>query len=106
MAGYEQSIEQRVNTWKSKTVFEGNCWRYKTKYRPILKWKGRKVTISRLSAHLFLGLDLNNPKQQANHKRDCPHEDCWNPDHLYIGTQRDNVRDSIGLGNHNFQRRK
>ena len=87
-------VNLRVILWKRNTVIEGDCWRYKAQQkRPTTEWKGKRVNLSRISAHIFLGLDLDDPKQQANHKPICKHKDCWNPDHLYVGTQKQNLRD-------------
>lgn len=61
--------------------------------------KNKTYRIHRLSAHLFLGLDLDNPKMQANHK--CKNRRCWNPDHLYVGNQCDNIADSVEAKTHN-----
>lgn len=36
------------------------------------------------------------------HIRECPNKNCWNPNHLYEGTHRDNVLDSVAIGTHNF----
>jgi hypothetical protein len=49
-----------------------------------------RTTAHRLSLHLFKGLDLNS-YDQANHK--CNKKNCVNPEHLYIGTQKDNGED-------------
>jgi hypothetical protein len=61
------------------------------------------VRVNRLSAHLFLGLDLKDKKQQSNHKFECPNRNCWNPEHLYVGNQYQNVRDSMKAGTHSVQ---
>lgn len=58
---------------------------------------GRTSRSNRFSAYIFLGLPLDS-KLQANHKRECTNKNCWNPDHLYTGTQSENRLDSIALG--------
>jgi hypothetical protein len=55
--------------------------------------------VHRLSAHIFLGLDLSS-NLFVLHKTSCPNKNCWNPEHLYIGTQSDNMKDRVELGNH------
>ena len=52
--------------------------------------KGKTIQAHRLSLHLFSNLDLDT-ELQVNHK--CNRKDCVNPEHLYVGTQADNVRD-------------
>ena len=52
---------------------------------------GVRYNTHRLSAFMFLGLDLNNPKEFACHR--CSNRACHNPDHLYVGTNQQNQRD-------------
>src|SRR5437667_5281345 len=54
--------------------------------------------IHRISAHIYLKLDLNDKLQLALHKLNCPNKNCWNPEHLYIGDYVDNMRDAKILG--------
>lgn len=60
--------------------------------------KGKVYQAHRVSAYLWLGLDINNrfmgsrrDRSQVNHK--CQNASCFNPAHLYVGTQRENVMD-------------
>lgn len=50
----------------------------------------------RLSAYVWLGLNLNNHKMQACHKCDTPQ--CISPKHLFVGTQSDNIKDCYKKG--------
>lgn len=59
---------------------------------------GKCYLVHRLSAMIYLSLDITNrlvgsrkDKSQGNHK--CGNTSCFNPDHLYIGTQADNLSD-------------
>jgi len=61
---------------------------------------GRYYTTHRISAFLYLGLDLDNYELQANHKRECNNPICWYHEHLYVGTQAQNMADSAALGTH------
>lgn len=63
----------------------------------VTSFKNKNITIHRLAAHLFLNFDLNS-NLQINHKIGCNNRNCWNPEHLYIGTQEDNIRDAIVTG--------
>ena len=56
---------------------------------------GKGYGVHRISAWLFLDLDLNDRGQLALHKDECPNKNCWNPDHLYVGTGSDNEADWI-----------
>jgi hypothetical protein len=58
--------------------------------------------LSRVSASVYLGLDLNDKINQANHRSDkCNNAECWNPEHLYIGTQQENVQDRVATNTTN-----
>lgn len=78
-----------------------NCWIWNgtlngpNGYGIIRLWKfSPKFYIHRLSAYIHLDYDLES-KLQINHKRECKNRMCWNPDHLYIGTQYENVQDKM-----------
>jgi hypothetical protein len=57
-----------------------------------------KLVISphRAIAYLCLGLNLKDRELKCLHKCDTPA--CWNPLHLFIGTQQDNITDMINKG--------
>jgi hypothetical protein len=61
---------------------------------------GMAIEIHRLSCYIHHDLDLSDDRWRALHKTICPNKSCWNPEHLYIGTQFDNMRDSISAGTH------
>lgn len=53
----------------------------------------QNIEVHRLSAYVYLDLDIDDPKQIACHKTNCLRKDCWNPEHLYIGTKESNMKD-------------
>jgi hypothetical protein len=61
-----------------------------------ISYKLKTYGVHRLSAMIFLGLDLGDKTQQANHK--CKNRNCWNPEHLYVGNQSENMFDAIEAG--------
>lgn len=61
---------------------------------------GKTYQVHRLSAYIFLGFDLNS-NLQINHKLECSNKNCWNPEHIYVGTQIENLYDLIISGKHN-----
>lgn len=58
-------------------------------------FNGKTHATHRVSAYIFLGLGLYS-RLKSLHR--CDMKDCWEPTHLYIGTQKDNVRDAIEKG--------
>lgn len=77
------------------------CWnwigiRHKKGYG-LTKYKGRRMGAHRLAAILWLKLDFNSPLHVL-HK--CDNPPCFNPKHLFLGTNRDNQLDSVAKGRH------
>lgn len=69
-----------------------------------VRFQGRMEYPHRVIMFLLKGFNLDS-ELQINHKRDCTESLCCNPEHLYIGTQRENIQDSIALG-HNKELRR
>lgn len=102
---------------KQKTIYKDTCWLYTggndgRKGYGKIRFLGKKVAVHRVSCHLFHKLDLNDKSLRALHKLECLNKNCWNPEHLYIGTDKDNGRDMIDsgilinrkVGNHEHER--
>lgn len=88
-------------------VTESSCWEWQgciTKnYREHKKtggyglmsaWDGRVMLTHRISWILFRG---NIPKG-VNVLHDCDNRKCCNPDHLFLGSQEDNMKDMAEKG--------
>lgn len=84
----------------------GECWIWTgdaigkpgKKYGIISYNKVKKLT-HRISAMLYLGFDLKSP-DNINHK--CTNTLCFNPEHIYIGSQHDNLKDARKAGTLKF----
>ena len=79
-------------------VVKGDCWKWtackdKDGYG-VGNLNQKKMAAHRVSWRLFRG-DIP-PGQLVLHN--CHVRDCVNPDHLYLGTQRQNVQDQIDVG--------
>ncbi len=98
-----RSNEELLQILEMNTVKEPNgCW----------LWQGGKnsqgygyvqidyiqFAVHRLSAYIHHGLTLIIKEELALHKTECPNKNCWNPDHLYVGTHQENTRDMDSLG--------
>jgi len=76
---------------------ESGCWIWmgavKTHKHPYgwVGYKGKNYNAHRLFYMLHHGIQLTNPKILICHTCDVPQ--CVNPDHLFAGTQKQNVND-------------
>lgn len=72
-------------------IDEDGHWlhRYQKNHRPTIVYKGKKWFISRLMLKLLSS--KFDKSLQANHS--CDNEYCFNPLHLYQGTQKENMKD-------------
>ena len=94
------SIYERLENFK---LIVDKCWRFTGKIESNgygrIDFGGKQIGVHRLSAHLFLGFNLNSDKLVL-HKNECKYKDCWNPEHLYIGSQVDNINDTVKAHKH------
>lgn len=84
------------------TNYINNCWVFGNKDAryPLIKLAGKVYTVHRVSAHIYHGLDIMNEDQQVNHKPECEFSSCWRPEHIYLGTQSENIKDQVIKGTH------
>lgn len=106
---YKQHILELL---MNRTVIDNSisqCYYYRGYITPqgygSLKLPEGKFLIHRLSAWIHLDFDLSS-KLQVNHVMLCVSNSCWNPKHLYIGTQKDNMQDRLLVGHHNNGRKE
>lgn len=90
------SLRERLMHYTSKD--ENGCWIWQgainTQGYGHMSYKGRLGLASRWSYEVFV--QEIPPKMNVLHKCDVPK--CINPNHLFLGSQLDNVRDAIAKG--------
>jgi len=82
---------------KRRLDSDTGCWLWQGRRD---RWGYGRITVShrrwsvhRLAAHLYLGLD---PESHLHVLHRCHTPPCFRPDHLYLGTNADNIRDRVG----------
>ena len=90
----------KIPLWKrllKNTKFDNGHWLWQGYKMPSghgqIRINYKMILLHRLSAHIYHGMDLLDMKVQANHKNICRESSCWNPEHIYVGTQKQNVED-------------
>lgn len=84
-------LEDRLNI--NKVIYPNGCWGWNGSVaglRGQIRINDKNYLVPRVVLHIYKGLDLDG-NLQANHL--CENANCWNPDHLYIGTQQQNIQD-------------
>ena len=73
------------------------CWTASTTQHGYgrISWRGVVRRVHRVVASLVYGIDLDGEDRVCHH---CDTPSCFRPDHLFIGTQADNVADMVRKG--------
>ena len=108
LSSYDRSTVLRLqNNSLSSTLFLYNgvpCQRFlgadRRGYGQIW-YVDKLVYCHRLSAHIFFGFDLESLLLVCHH---CDVRSCWEPLHLFIGTNQDNILDAASKGRLAIQR--
>jgi Autographiviridae HNH endonuclease len=90
------SLKQKL--LKHRLLAANGCWEYQGARRAgygIVNHDYTMQAAHRLSAHVFLGFDLDSP-MVVMHK--CHNRACFNPEHLRVGTQSENLYDKKKKG--------
>ena len=84
----------------NNTHIQDGCWEWQGYRNPLgygrMRKDGKKHLAHRISYTLFVG-EIPEGKMLC-HK--CDNPSCVNPDHLFVGTNQDNVSDCIAKGRH------
>lgn len=84
---------------RRRTITESGCWLFNgpnsTNKREIYI-SDKNYLVARVSAYIHKGLNLDNPNILVCHE--CREENCWNPEHIYLGNTSTNTLDSVRDG--------
>ena len=85
--------DEQVRFWNKVLVPEAGCWEWtgtlRTNGYGLIHWRGGGQSAHRLSFGFFNG-PIPEGKMVLHH---CDNPPCVNPDHLYLGGNRENTMD-------------
>jgi hypothetical protein len=89
----EEYVEHRVRNVKPD---DNECWEWLFSKRDD-GYGQLVVGRNHMGAHRFaLGLKLGRPLKKSEHAcHKCDNPGCWNPNHLFVGSHSDNMRDMV-----------
>lgn len=101
-ASYEEQIERLRQSFEKYVIRQDGCWGWKgsvAKKYGSLQFGGKYKSISAHRASYLLHKGPLFERMFVCHT--CDNPICTNPDHLFLGTATDNVRDMIKKGRNN-----
>jgi DNA-binding XRE family transcriptional regulator len=100
----KEELRERFET-KYNKKFDDQCWNWVAGKSGngygMIKIAGKNRLAHRVSYLLYKSEDLDN-----NVLHTCDNRACVNPNHLYLGDQKDNLRDAVERGRLDFQGEK
>lgn len=86
-----------------RMITKEGCWRYlgctNSKGYGQIHFNNKQYEVHRIAAIINLGLEINS-SNLACHKEFCNHKDCFNPEHIYVGNESSNAKDTVRLRTH------
>ena len=102
MAGTQKKEVSVMGRLLQRKVHVGECWWYdgfRRKGYGMMRVDGKLDSTHRISWRLWKG-DIPDGMKVCHH---CDQPPCFNPDHLFLGTQKDNVSDAVHKGRMTMQ---
>jgi hypothetical protein len=98
----EKDLEKEKRFNESIIKLENGCWEWNRHINMygygLMCFRKKRELAHRVSYSIFKG---NVPKESlVCHK--CDNRKCANPDHLFLGTHKDNTRDMMSKNRHRF----
>lgn len=91
---YKEYLINRIK--KNIIINSEDCWIWQLNLNKdgygLMKAYGKTMQAHVVSAIVFLNF-VPNTITQINHIRECRNRSCINPEHIYIGTQSQNMHD-------------
>ena len=95
-AAYIEKVKQRI--LEKRRISDSGCWEFTGLLSDsgygLTCFNGRNRLVHRLSYEMFCGAF----DQSLNVLHKCDNPRCFNPEHLWLGTQADNMRDCLEKG--------
>lgn len=98
----DRIADGKARLLKCRQITPDGCWLWtgyvNDKGYGQISYDSRPWRVHILSMFLFKPEEyIKNPN--VNHKPECRNKTCFNPDHLYSGTQKENINDAVEAGN-------
>lgn len=101
----DRPTTKEIARFFDKVQITKHCWPWVNPLKNTgygrFRFKGRMISAHRFSYELFVG--PIEPGKCILHRRECGKRNCVNPNHLYMGTNADNMRDKA-LWGHSLSR--
>ncbi|QVJ12732.1 hypothetical protein [Pseudomonas phage PSA11] len=102
-----------INRFESKfDKVDSGCWEWNASrhgrgyglfYTGLPHKKGKMDYAHRVSMHLYRNMDMSDDREVCH---TCDNTFCVNPDHLFLGSHSDNMKDMVSKGRHIAPTRK
>lgn len=101
----ERYNQEWIDRTKANCIIDSNgCWLWKGFVHPNgyggTSYKGKPTKVHRAMYMAVHGVTLTKKKPQQSICHTCDVRRCCNPDHLWVGSQSQNIRDSVIKGRH------